>query len=127
MSAFSNLLLKNQAATEVTFAPADINPSTKVVRWMATGSSFDARPYATLSIAYPSGSATKVKVKGKVSIPVMDVNDTSVRTDEIIGLFEISLPKNAVLADRQNLRAYLADFLIDATVVSAVENFESVY
>ena len=127
MSAFATLQLKNQAATEVSYSPADIDPATNVAKWLGAGASYDARPQVTLSVSYPKGNATKVKVRGKISVPIMDPVITTQKVDELIGTFEISLPKVAALIDRQNLRASLADFLVDATVVAAVEGFESVY
>lgn len=127
MPAFATLQLKNQAATEVSYSPADIDPASNVAKWLGAGASYDARPQVTLSVSYPKGNATKVKVRGKISVPIMDPVVTTQKVDELIGTFEISLPKISALIDRQNLRAALADFLVDATVIAGVENFESVY
>lgn len=127
MPAFANLSLKNQAATEVVYTPADIDPSTGVARYIGAGASYDARPQVTISTSYPKGNSTKVKVKGKIVFPVMDTVDTTRKVDENIAQFEFSLSKTSALLTRQDLRAALADFLVDATVVSAIEGFESVY
>lgn len=127
MAAFATLQLKNQAATEVSYSPADIDPSTGIAKWLGAGASYDARPVVTLSVSYPKGTSSKCRVKGKISVPIMDPVVTTKKIDELIGTFEISLPKVSVLLDRQNIRAALADFLVDAAVVAAVENFESVY
>ncbi len=127
MSAFANLSLKNQAAVETVFAPANIDPSTKVAAWLGAGVSLDSRNRASLSVILPSGSGTRVKIRGKVSIPVMDPVLTTQKVDESIATFEFSLPKNAVLGQRQDLRAFIADFLVDPTVIAAIENYESIY
>lgn len=127
MPAFANLSLKNQAATEVVYTPADIDPSTGVARYLGAGASFDARPQVTVSTSYPKGNSTKVKIKGKVVFPVMDAIDTTKKVDENIAQFEFSLSKGSALITRQDLRAALADFLVDPVCVTAVENFESVY
>lgn len=127
MPAFATLQLKDQSATERSFAPASINSATGVIGWLRDGDSYDSRQSATLSVTLPKTNTSRVKIRGKVSIPVMDPVITDKKIDELIGSFEFSLPKNAVLVDRQDLRAYLADFLTDATIVSAVEDFESVY
>lgn len=127
MSAFATLNLKNQAGTEVAFAPAQIDPSTKIARWLASGSSYDAKPSAQIVVDLPKNGSTRIKVKGKVSIPVMDPIDASKRIDENLCAFEFSLSKTSVLLDRQNLRAHIADFLTDAVVVAAIEQFEAVY
>jgi hypothetical protein len=127
MPAFANISLKNQAAVEVVYTPADIDPTSSVARYLGAGASFDARPQVTISTSYPKGNSTKVKVKGKIVFPVMDTLDTTKKVDENIGQFEFSMSKSSALLTRQDLRAALADFLVDTTVVTAVENFESVY
>lgn len=127
MSAFTTLQLKNQAATEVSYSPADIDPSTGVAKWLGAGASYDARPQVTLSVSYPKGNSSKVKVRGKISVPIMDPMTATNKSDELIGTFELALPKVSTLLERQNLRASLTDFLADSVVVAAVENFESVY
>lgn len=127
MPAFAALQLKNQAASEITYSPADIDPSTGVSRWIGAGAVFDARTQVTSSVTYPKSTGTKVRIKGKISVPLMDTVDTTKKIDEAIASFEIAVPKNMVLLSRQDLRAALADFLIDTVVVKAVEDFESVY
>jgi hypothetical protein len=125
MPAFSTLQLKNQAGTETSFSPTTIDPSTKVATWLGAGATLDARSQATHSVLLPTGKGTRVRIKQKVTVPVLDVD--GVKVDELICNVEFSLPKNSALADRQNIRAYMADFLADPTVVAAIENFESVY
>lgn len=127
MPALDTISLKNQATTEVVFAPANINPQTNVVSWLGAGTTFDARTGVTLSVTLPKNGSTRIRIRGKVSIPIMDPVITGKKLDECLANFEFSLPKISVLADRQNLRAYIADFLTDAVVVAAVENFEAVY
>lgn len=127
MSAFATLNLKNQAATEVPFAPASIDPSNKVITWLGAGASYDAKPKATLLLNLPKAGASRVRIQGKVSIPVMDAIETTKRIDENLATFDFSLSKNSTLLDRQNLRAHIADFLTDAVIVAMVEQFENVY
>lgn len=127
MAAFATLSLKNQAAVEINYSPADIDQKSNVARWLGAGAVYDARPVVSLSVAYPSGNGTKVKVRGKIVVPIMDTVDTTKKVDEQIAYFEISLSKKSTLLQRQDLRAALADFCIDTTVVKAIEDFESVY
>jgi hypothetical protein len=127
MSAFATLSLKNQAGTEVNYSPADIDQKTGVARYLGAGAVYDERPQVTVSVSYPSGKGTKIRVRGKISFPVMDPVDTTKKVDEQLALFEFSLAKNSALASRQNLRAAIADFLTDTVVVKAIEDFESVY
>lgn len=127
MTQLATLQLKNQAGTEVNFAVNGVNYSNNVASWAAAGASYDAKSIATFSLVPPSSKSTRARVKLKVSIPIMDAVQTTLKVDELIANVELVLPKVAVLADRQNLRAYIADFLTDAVVVNAVENFEGVY
>lgn len=127
MSAFAVLQLKNHAATEVDFGPAKIDPSTGVVTWLTAGASYDARSLATFSLQLPRVNATRVKIKAKVAIPIMDAVITTKKVDELIANVELSIPKEALLADRRNLRAYITDFLVDTVMVKALEDFENVY
>lgn len=127
MPAFAVLQLKNQAATEVSFQPADIDPANGVARWLGAGAVYDARTQVTSSVAYPKSSGTKVRIKGKISVPQMDAIDTTKKVDEALGSFEFAIPKSMALAARQDLRAMLADLLVDNIVVKAIEEFESTY
>lgn len=127
MSAFSNVVLNNHALTAVTFAPADINPQTKVARWLAPGASLDVRPSLTMSVTYPSGNGSRVRVKGKVSNPMINTDDVLTRDDEVIATFELSLPKSASLLERQDLLAFVRGMIDSSIVTSAVEDYESIY
>lgn len=126
MPAFSTLNLKNQAAVETAFNPTTIDPSSKVATWLSAGSTLDNKSSASHSVLLPTGKATRVRIKQKLLIPVID-SVTGLKIDDQMVNIEFSLPKNGALADRQNLRAFAADFLTDPVVVAAIENFESVY
>lgn len=126
MPAFATLNLKNQAAVETPFAPTNINASSGVATWLGAGSTLDARTQVTTSLTLPTGKATKVRFKGRISLPIID-SGTGLKVDEIIINIDASLPKNSALIDRQNSRAYAADLLADPVVVAAFENLESVY
>lgn len=126
MPAFSTLQLKNQAAIETSFSPASINPATSVVSWLGAGATLDARTQVTHSLVLPTGKGTRVRSKQRVTIPVIDTI-TGTKVDEIIVNIDASIPKNSALADRQNIRAYVADLMTDSVVVKSYEDFESVY
>ncbi len=126
MPAFATLSLKNQAGTETAFAPVSIDPSTKVASWLGAGATLDSKSGSSISTVLPTGKATRVRVKTRVTIPVIDPV-TGLKVDEMLVNTEYSIPKNSALADRQNLRAFNADFQTDSTVIAAIENFESVY
>jgi len=57
----------------------------------------------------------------------MDTVDTLRKVDELICNVEFVLPARSLKADRQDLRAHIADFLVDTVIVKAIEDFEGVY
>lgn len=127
MAAITMLSLKNDNGDEVDFIPSKIDAQTGVVSYGTQAESFDRRSVATISVALPRSSGTRVRVKGKVTIPVMDSLDNTKRVDEEIGTFEFSLSKNGSLETRRHLLAHIKDFVSDAVVSVAVANFESPY
>jgi len=127
MSQFTTLSLKNQAATEVDFANSRIDYTSGVATWIAAGTSFDSRKKATFSLTIPTARSNRARVKAKVSIPIMDTVDTLRKVDELICNVEFVLPARSLKADRQDLRAHIADFLVDTVIVKAIEDFEGVY
>lgn len=127
MTQFATLQLKNDAATETLFTVEGINYQTNVAAWVNAGSSYDASKRATFSMLSPTARSTRARVRLKVAIPIMDPLLPTKKVDELIANVELVLPKSSALADRKDLRAFIADFLVDPVVVNAVNNFESVY
>lgn len=127
MGSLATLALKDASGSEVNFLVSGINYSNNVASWNADGSSYDARPQATFSLSLPTARSTRARVRAKVSIPIMDVANPLVKRDELICNVEFVLPKSADLADRQDLRSYVADFLTDTVITNAVDKFESVF
>lgn len=127
MTAFASLSLLNYAAVAQTFVPSVIDAS-GVAKWITnTESTFDARRVATLSVSTPKNGSKVARAKLRVSLPVMDAVDTTLKVADCYCNVEFVLPKQASLTQRRDLQAAIADFLTDATVVAAVENFESIY
>lgn len=126
MPAFVTLQLKNQAAVETPFNPSSIDPSSKVATWLGAGTTLDSRVQVSASLVLPTGKQTRVRAKQRVVLPVIDPV-TNLKVDEIIVNVDFSIPKNASLANRQDIRAFAADFLTDSVVVKALEDYESVY
>jgi hypothetical protein len=127
MTQLATLSLKNQAGTEVAFAVNGVNYTNNVASWAAAGASYDAKSVTSFSLTAPSAKSTRARVRLKLSIPIMDAVNPLLKVDESLVNIEFVLPKRSILLDRQNLRAYAADFLTDAIVVAAIENFEGVY
>lgn len=127
MSQFNTLQLKNQAGVEQSFTVSGIDYSTNVATWLLAGASYDDSVKATFSLAQPTARSSRARVKLRLSIPIMDTVIPTRKVDEILASVELVLPKSSTLGARQDLRAYITDFLADTVVVKAVENYESVY
>lgn len=126
MTAFANLVLADSAAANQTFTPAAID-SSGVAKWLDNNAVFNAKRAVTMSVSYPSASGSVVRVKQKVSIPVMDTVDTTKQVGECIASLELVLPKVATLTQRKDLKAFAANLLTNAVSTAAVESFESIY
>lgn len=127
MSAFAALTLVNNAAANVTFNPLALNASTGVASYATNNAVYDQKSVASLSVTLPSAKSARCKVKGKVIIPIMDIVNTSLKTDEVIGYFEFVLPKTASQTQRLDIRKYLDTMITNAIVTAAVDNFEGIY
>lgn len=127
MTQFATIQLKNHAGTETSFTVQGISYTNGVASWAAAGTSYDASRTATFSLQQPTARSTRARIRAKVTIPIMDPVNPLRKVDELLATVDIALPKQSALADRRDLRAFIADFLTDTVIVNAVENFESVY
>lgn len=127
MPAFSAVTLTNELESDVIFGPSTINPLTGVAEWRAGAGSYDSRSLLTYSMTLPKSNASRVRLKGKLAIPIMDSVDATKKVDELIATFELSLPKNAGMTPREDLRALFVSFLQSAVVTSGLKYFENVY
>lgn len=128
MTAFAAITLDDGAGTPAphTFDPSAIDQN-GVARLYEAGDVFDGRLAISLGVKLPKNGSNVARITAKVVIPVMDSEDTTLKIGEIIGSVEFVLPKQATLGQRQDVLAYTANFLADASVVAAVENLESIY
>jgi hypothetical protein len=130
MSAFAPILLDDGADTPVehTFSPSGID-SNGVARLYETNDtgSLDSRLAISLGVALPKNGSQVARVTAKVVIPVMDAENSLVKTGELIGTVSFVLPKTATHPQRSDILALVANFLADPSVVSAVQDLESIY
>lgn len=127
MSAFATLALTNNAAATVNFTPLSLDNSTGVAKWGTASSVFDGKSLVTMKVDLPTGKSTRIKIKQKVSIPIMDTVNVNLKLDELICTIEISLPKTATQTQRLDLRKYADTLLLNAVTTSAVDLFEGIY
>jgi len=134
MAAITPLVLADGQATPVnkTFTPMDC--TSQLAQWSDRTSGIAlGMPNVTLSVAIKSGSS--VKVRGKVSLPVMEVisgadggyTPSPKVAYTMIADITLTLPERSTLQNRKDLRAFARNLLADAVVQKAVEEFERPY
>lgn len=132
MTAFASQNLKNNAGTNVAFAPQTINSTNGVAQWATSAETvYDLKSQLSISSSVPSAKSSKARMKVKISVPFTLLGSDGVtpyKADEAIATLDIAIPKNMVLLDRQNLQAYMKSVLTDAAfVTSFMSSFEGIY
>jgi hypothetical protein len=126
MTAFAALTLPNNAAVDQTFNPVGIDPQ-GVAKWLGTETILDGKKSVTMSVALPKNGSTVVRIKQRVTIPVMDAVDTTKKIAEAYADVVIVLPKQATATNRLDLRRFTEKLLENAVTTAAVSDFESIY
>jgi len=127
MTQFAAVALADKDAATVSFAANAINYQTGVANWRVAGTSFDVSPSLTFSMSLPTAKSSRFRVKGKVTNPIPDAVQPSLKVDEIIINFDFSIPKSSTLAQRQNALAYMKSFLASTVIDSASTTLNGVF
>jgi hypothetical protein len=139
MSAIANILINDGQATPVshTFAPVTID-SAGVAKWAdRSGGISIGFPTLSYSLKSPTKGSSSYKLQAKVVLPILEQTSPSTATGiqpaptiaySLIGNVELVLPERSVLLDRNNLLAYVRNYLANAAVITAgVQNYETVF
>jgi hypothetical protein len=138
MSAIAALTLADGQATPAnhTFNPVNIDAA-GVAKWAdRSGGIALGFPVTSFSLRNPSKTNRNYKLAAKVVLPVLEVTSPSTSTGiqpaptlayNLTANLEMILPERSTAAQRDDLRAYLKNFLANAVITSACQNFESVY
>jgi len=138
MAAIAALTLANGAATPVnhTFSPAP-DFASSLARWedrvdgIALG-----YPVVSMVMRRPTKASRSYKVTAKVVLPVLEVTSPATGTGidpgptlsyNLIANVDFVLPERSSLAERKNLLAYFKNFVANAVMTSAIQDFEPVY
>jgi len=140
MSAFANIALLDGAATPVshTFSPVRIDAAGVATFADRSGGIPLGFPLVTMSVREPSKTSTSriFKVTAKVWTPVLDITSPSTATGiqpapskayDLVATLEFNLPERSTLQQRKDLFAYAKNLFANANLVSAVQDFESIY
>lgn len=137
MSAIANIVLNNGATPSVakTYQPAMI--SSDLVRYDdRSGGIILGFPRVSISNRMPNKSAKTYKVTLKIELPVLEQTSASTATGiqpaptlayTCLGVVDLVFPERATLAERKDTLAFVKNFLSNAVVQTAVENFEMPY
>lgn len=138
MSAIAPLTLADGQATPVnhTFNPVNVD-SNGVAKWAdRIGGIALGFPVVTVSLRQPTAASRNYKLVAKVVTPVLDISSPSTATGiqpapskayDLTANIEFVLPERSTLQQRKDLMAYVKNFMANAAMVNAINDFESVY
>jgi hypothetical protein len=126
MPAFAALTLTDSASANHVLNPTAID-SSGVAKWLGAETVYDGKVSCTQSVSLPKNGSTVVRVKQRIAIPVMDAVDATKKVGEAYVNVEYVMPKQAPLATRLDLKAYLADLTGESLTTAALTSFESAY
>jgi hypothetical protein len=138
MAAIANLVLTDAAGTPVnhTFGPVNVDPQ-GVAHWAdRSGGIALGFPTANFSLRPPNKQTRNYKLTLKVVTPVLEVTSPSTSTGiqpaptkayDLTAVVEMVLPERSTLQQRKDLAAFMRDYLSEAIITSAIENFEAIY
>lgn len=116
-----SLTLTDAVPANRTYTATQSDPDLTVWKDLVTNTYPSGAGVASLSVKENSNGTTRIT--GKLVLPAMDAVDATVKSFETIGSFEMVFPNRASLQRRKDQKAMLIDFLSDAVVTAAVENF----
>jgi len=138
MTAIAAMTLADGQATPSnhTFSPVDIKDG--VAKWAdRSGGIALGFPAVSFSMRQPVKGSRNFRLTMKVALPVLEATSPSTSTGiqpaptkayDLLFSGEFVLPERSTLAQRNDLLAYVKNFLANSAVIPpAVANFESVY
>nr|QDH91443.1 MAG: hypothetical protein H1Rhizo277660_000002 [Leviviridae sp.] len=139
MTAIAALALADGQSTPVshTFSPVNID-QTGVAKWADRSSGIALGfPTVTFSMRQPTKASRVYRVTAKVNLPVLEQTSASTATGiqpaptkayDLLCNMEFILPERSTLAQRNDLLAYVKNYLASTAVLPpAIQNFEAVY
>jgi ribosomal protein S16 len=127
MSAFADLVIKDDlAGTDRTFVPAIID-SNGVAHYYEVADVFDARRHVSVGLRLPNAGSKVVRIQYKVVIPVMNSDVPAQKDGEVIANCEFVVPKIASSANRTNIQYFMHHLLKHAVANDGVQSLNGVY
>lgn len=133
MSAFAAITTYNWdgtisgATTAAVYTPTVIDPN-GVAIWTLDGAVYDANKRLSLSVKRPTKGSQVIRATAKLTHPVMDAVDTTLKVGDILLTFEAVFPKRATETERRVAMGNLLNFLYqDSVTDDAFGMLNSVY
>lgn len=138
MSAIAALTINDGAAVPAahTFNPAP-DVMSNLAKWVdRAGGIALGYPMISFSLRQPTKASRAYKISVKVTTPILEVTSPSTATGiqpaptlayNLMAVTDIVLPERSTLQQRKDLFAYFKNFMGNALMTAAVENFEPVY
>lgn len=127
MTAFAAITLADGVPANHVFNPSSIDSAGVAHLYTAGSTGFDSREQVSLLVKLPKNGGSVARVTAKVSLPIMDSVDNTLKLGECIGTVEFVMPKYAPQSQREMLLDLVTALLADASVVAAVGSLESIY
>lgn len=127
MPAFAALVLKNNAATNVTFNPLTIDTTTGVASYATSEAVWDAKSTCTVSSSTPSAKSSRAKQRVRVTVPIMDAVDTTKKIDEVIIDVQCNYSRLSTSGHRNDARAFADSALQHAIATAFATSYEGIY
>lgn len=139
MAALGNLTLTDAAATPVnhTYYPQPDTNNVGLARWVDRASGIALGfPFVTLWMRRPSPATRSWKVTAKVSMPVLEVTSPSTASGiqpaptlayTLIANVDFVLPERSTLQERKDLLAIFKDYMSDAVITAAIQDYDPPY
>lgn len=123
MATIANLLLKNNAATNVTFAPDTVRTGEYAKYADRSQGSFVGTAYASLTRKINPAATGVRKIQAKLVVPTVDAVTGALKYQGI-GTAELSMPNAMTLLEKQELYARFKSLIADAVFGAAVTTDE---
>lgn len=127
MTALASITLVDGVPADHVFNPSSIDSAGVAHLYTVGSTGFDSREQISLLVKLPKNGGSVARVTAKVTLPIMDPAETTVKIGELIGTVEFVLPKTATFAQREMLLALVTAFMADDSVLAAVGSLESIY
>lgn len=123
MATIANLLLKNFAVADVTFAPSEVTTGLSARYADRSQGTFLGTNFASITRKINPAATGVRKIQLKLTRPSINVT-TGALDRTLLATVEFVMPNSSTLAEKRELQANLKSLVAHAVVTAAIENDE---